>query len=45
MYKIIVYWRWDRGTKYADMFWCVRWPDLSNEEFEEHRAVEERIHA
>ena len=40
MYKIVVYWRWDRGTKYADMFWCVRWPDLSNEEFEEHRAVD-----
>ena len=30
MYKIIVYWRWNEGECYADMFWCVRWPKVES---------------
>lgn len=33
MYKIVVYWRWDKGEKSADCFWCVPWPEMSNDEF------------
>lgn len=30
MYKIIVYWRWNEGECYADMFWCARWPNVAS---------------
>lgn len=33
MYKIVVFWRWDKGKLSADCFWCVSWPEISNEEF------------
>ena len=33
MYKIVVFWRWDKGKLSADCFWCVNWPEISNEEF------------
>lgn len=35
MYKVVVYWRWDKGTQTADCFWCVPWPDMTDEEFEQ----------
>lgn len=38
IYKIIVYWRWDEGECYADMFWCVRWPVV--EHIDELRAAD-----
>ena len=35
MYKIVVFWRWDKGNLSADCFWCVDWPEISNEEFDD----------
>lgn len=39
MYKIVVYWRWDQGKKSADCFWCVPWPEMSNEAFEQEQLL------
>lgn len=44
MYKIVVYWRWDRGTKTADCFWCVPWPEITTEEFGQLADVARNTH-
>jgi hypothetical protein len=38
-YRIVVFWRWDKGQQSADCFWCVRWPAMSDEVFEQERSV------
>lgn len=37
MYKVVVFWRWDKGDRRADCFWCVPWPDIPEDEFELQR--------
>lgn len=39
IYKIVAYERWDEGECFFDCFWCVRWPLLSNGEFEQEEQV------
>lgn len=43
MYKIVVFWRWDKGEKSADCFWCVDWPEISNEEFDDLNQMEMEV--
>jgi hypothetical protein len=44
IYKVVCYMRWDEGERYADCFWCVPWPLLSNGEFEDEIKVREMTH-
>lgn len=44
MFKVVVYWRWDKGRRSADCFWCVPWPAVSSAAFEEQKRVAHATH-
>ena len=44
MYKIVVFWRWDKGKLSADCFWCVPWPQMSIEEFDAECSMRMATH-